>query len=407
MNHDLIYDWNDAGDAPRRPAHRIEFDDETLRDGLQSPSVVTPTVDQRIEMVRLMDAMGIDTADIGLPGAGASVMADTLAIARAMADEKMRVAPNCAARTLEADLRPIAEIAQKTGRPMATAMFIGSSPIRRYAEDWTLDTVADHTRRATQFAVRNGIEVMYVTEDTTRANPRDLEVLFLTAIEAGAKRLCLCDTCGHATPHGVAQLVGWTKKLLEDRRLTHVRIDFHGHNDRGLGVWNAIAALQAGAHRVHGTALGIGERVGNAPIDQILVNLKLMGWIENDLTRLYEYCLKVSAGSGVPIPHGYPMAGKDAFETATGVHAAAIVKAMKKGDAWLADRIYSGVPAGEFGRGQVIAIGPMSGKSNVVHWLERRGHAATEPRVAAILEKAKRSNRLLSEEEILDVVRKG
>jgi len=407
VKHDLIYDWNDAGDAPRRPAHRIEFDDETLRDGLQSPSVVTPTVDQRLEIVRLMDAMGVDTADIGLPGAGASVMADTLAIARGMASEKLRVAPNCAARTLEADLRPIAEIAQKTGLKMATAMFIGSSPIRRYAEDWTLDTVADHTRRATEFAVRNGIEVMYVTEDTTRANPKDLEVLFLTAIDAGAKRLCLCDTCGHATPHGVAQLVSWTRKLLADRRLDHVRIDFHGHNDRGLGVWNAIAALQAGAHRIHGTALGIGERVGNAPLDQILVNLKLMGWIENDLSRLYEYCLKVSSSSGVPIPHGYPMAGKDAFETATGVHAAAIVKAMKKGDAWLADRIYSGVPAGEFGRGQVIAIGPMSGKSNVVHWLERRGHAATEPRVAAILEKAKRSNRLLSEEEILDVVRKG
>jgi 2-isopropylmalate synthase len=407
VKHELIYDWNDAGDAPRRPAHRIEFDDETLRDGLQSPSVVTPTVDHRIELVRMMDTMGIETADIGLPGAGAAVMADTLAIARAMADEKMRIAPNCAARTLEADLRPIAEIAQKTGRPMATAMFIGSSPIRQYAEDWTLDTIAEHTRRATEFAVRNGIEVMYVTEDTTRANPKDLERLFLTAIEAGAKRLCLCDTCGHATPHGVAQLVGWTKKLLEDRKLSHVRIDFHGHNDRGLGVWNAIAAIQAGAHRIHGTALGIGERVGNAPLDQILVNLKLMGWIENDLRPLYEYCLKVSQYSEVPIPHGYPMAGKDAFETATGVHAAAIVKAMKKGDAWLADRIYSGVPAGEFGRGQVIAIGPMSGKSNVVHWLERRGHAATEPRVAAILEKAKRSNRLLSEEEILDVVRKG
>ena len=407
MNHDLIYDWNDAGDAPRQPAHRIEFDDETLRDGLQSPSVVTPTVDQRLEIVRLMDAMGVDTADIGLPGAGAAVLADTLAIARAMADEKLRIAPNCAARTLEADLRPIAEIAQKTGRPVAAAMFIGSSPIRQYAEDWTLQSMADHTRRATEFAVRHGIEVMYVTEDTTRANPKDLEILFLTAIDAGARRLCLCDTCGHATPHGVAQLVAWTRKLLADRNLSHVRIDFHGHMDRGLGVWNSIAALQAGAHRLHGTALGIGERVGNTPLDQILVNLKLMGWIENDLSRLYEYCLKVSTYSGVPIPHGYPMAGQDAFETATGIHAAAIIKAMKKGDAWLADRVYSGVPAGEFGRGQVIAIGPLSGKSNVVHWLEHRGHAATEPRVAAILEKAKRSNRLLSEEEILDVVRKG
>jgi 2-isopropylmalate synthase len=407
VKHDLIYDWNDAGGPPPRPARRIEFDDETLRDGLQSPSAVSPGVDQKIEIVRLMDAMGIDTADIGLPGAGATVMADTLAVARAMAGEKMRIVPNCAARTLEADVRPIAEIAQKTGRPMAVAMFIGSSPIRQYAEDWTLQSIAEHTRRATGFAVKNGLEVMYVTEDTTRAHPEDLETLFLTAIEAGARRLCLCDTCGHATPHGVAQLVSWTRKLLEDRRLSHVGIDFHGHMDRGLGVWNSIAALEAGAHRLHGTALGIGERVGNTPLDQLLVNLKLMGWIDNDLTRLYEYCTTVSRYAEIPIPHGYPVSGRDAFETATGVHAAAIVKALRKGDAWLADRVYSGVPAGEFGRGQEIAIGPLSGKSNVVHWLKQRGHPVTEPRVAAILERAKRSKRLLTEEEILDVVRKG
>jgi 2-isopropylmalate synthase len=286
-------------------------------------------------------------------------------------------------------------------------MFIGSSPIRQYAEDWSLETIAEHTRKATEFAVKNGIEVMYVTEDTTRANPNDLVVLFLTAIEAGASRLCLCDTCGHATPHGAKQLVDWTKTFLADRRLDHVKVDYHGHMDRGLGVWNAIAALEAGADRVHGTALGIGERVGNAPLDQILVNLKLMGWIDNDLTRLYDYCSKVSAYANVPIPHGYPVVGQDAFETATGVHAAAIVKAMKKGDAWLADRVYSGVPAADFGRKQGIGIGPMSGKSNVLYWLEQHGHPATDARVAAILEKAKHSDRLLSDAEILEVVRKN
>jgi len=407
VNHDLIYDWNQTGDAPRRPERRIEFDDETLRDGLQSPSVRTPTVEQKLELLRLMDAMGIDTADIGLPGAGGIVKEDTLAVAQGMAREKLRIAPNCAARTLEADLVPIAEIAQKTGRPVAAAMFIGSSPIRLYAEDWTLESIADHTQKAVQFAVKNGIEVMYVTEDTTRANPNDLAVLFLTAIDAGAKRLCLCDTCGHATPHGARQLVDWTKTLLADRRLDHVKIDYHGHMDRGLGVWNAIAAIEAGADRVHGTALGIGERVGNAPLDQILVNLKLMGWIDNDLTKLYEYCTKVSAYAQVPIPHGYPVIGQDAFETATGVHAAAIVKAMKKGDAWLADRVYSGVPAADFGRRQVIGIGPMSGRSNVLHWLHEHGQPATEARVAAILERAKRSDRLLSDQEILEAARKN
>jgi 2-isopropylmalate synthase len=396
---DLIHDWNADG-GPARPAHRLEFDDETLRDGLQSPSVTNPPVAQKLEILRLMDALGIDTADIGLPGAGGVVREDTLAIARAMADEKMRIAGNCAARTLEADLAPIAEIAQKTGRPLAAAMFIGSSPLRQYAEDWTIDTLVEHTRKATTFAVKNGIEVMFVTEDTTRAHPRDLERMFLTAVECGAVRLCLCDTAGHATPPGAQALVRWTLQLLDDRRLGHVKVDWHGHMDRGLGVWNAIAAAAAGAHRLHGTALGIGERVGNAPLDQILVNLKLLGWIDNDLRPLAAYCRKVSSATGVPIPHGYPVVGKDAFETATGVHAAAILKAVRKGDPWLADRVYSAVPAADFGRSQEITIGPLSGKSNVVWWLERRGLPVTDAAVAAVLARAKHSPRVLTDEEI-------
>jgi 2-isopropylmalate synthase len=405
VTHELIYDWNAAGDAPRRPPWKIEFDDETLRDGLQSPSVTSPSVEQKVEILRLMDAMGLDTADIGLPGAGGLVKDDTLAVARAMQEEKLRIAANCAARTLEADIRPIAEIVQKTGRPIEACLFIGSSPIRQYAEDWTVEKILEHTRAAVTFAVRQGIDVMYVTEDTTRAHPRDLDRMFLTAIECGAKRLCLCDTCGHATPHGAAELVRWTAKLLAERGLSHVAIDYHGHMDRGLGVWNAVAAIQAGARRVHGTALGIGERVGNAPMDQLLVNLKLLGWIENDLTRLYDYCRAVSQYVEVPIPHGYPVVGKDAFETATGVHAAAILKAMKKGDAWLADRVYSGVPAADFGREQEIAIGPMSGKSNVLHWLQKRGLPATDAAVNAILEKAKHSSRLLTDAEIEEALR--
>ncbi len=406
MTHELIHDWNAVGDAPGRPPRRIEFDDETLRDGLQSPSVTSPTVPQKLEILRLMDAMGLDTADIGLPGAGGAVKEDTLALARAMQEEGLRIAANCAARTLEADVRPIVEIVQKTGRPIEACLFIGSSPLRQYAEDWTLERILEHTRAAVSFAVKQGLEVMYVMEDTTRAHPADVERMVLTAVECGARRICPCDTCGHATPHGTGRLVSFLRKLLDDRGLGHVKLDFHGHMDRGLGVWNAVAAIQAGADRVHGTALGIGERVGNAPLDQILVNLKLMGWIENDLTKLAEYCRKVSEYTKVPIPHGYPVVGKDAFETATGVHAAAVIKALRKGDTWLADRVYSGVPASEFGREQVITVGPMSGKSNVLYWLEKRGLAATDAVVAAILDRAKHSNRVLTDEEILDAVRK-
>jgi len=398
----LIYDWNaQLPEGWKKPAHRIEFDDETLRDGLQSPSVHTPTLDEKVRILKLMDAMGLDTADIGLPGAGGVVREDTLALAKAMVAEKMTLAANCAARTLEADVRPIAEIIQATGRPIEACLFIGSSPIRLYAENWTIDTLLEHTRKSITFARKNNIEVMFVTEDTTRAHPDDVKRLYLTAIECGAKRICLCDTCGHATPFGVFALITYIRKVLADEKITHVKVDFHGHHDRGLSVWNAIAALAAGANRVHGTALGIGERVGNAPMDQLLVNLKLMGWIENDLTRLYEYCTLTSKATRVPIPHGYPVVGKDAFETATGVHAAAVIKALKRNDRWLADRVYSGVPAGDFGREQVITIGPMSGKSNIVYWLEKRGLPAKDEVVNRIFEKAKQATQLLTEAEIL------
>jgi len=403
---DLIYDWNGAGEGGwTKPSHRIEFDDESLRDGLQSPSVVTPSVDDRMRIIHLMDAMGIDTVDIGLPGAGGVVKQDTLELARAMARDKLRIAANCAARTVEADIRPILEIVQATGRPIEACLFIGSSPIRRYAEDWTMDQMVEHTRKAVTFASKNGLDVMYVTEDTTRAHPDDIRRLYLTAIECGAQRICLCDTCGHATPPGVFALITFIRKILREANVTHVKVDFHGHHDRGLSVWNAVAALAAGANRVHATALGIGERVGNCPMDQLLVNLKLMGWIENDLTKLFDYCSLVSRTTKVPIPHGYPVVGKDAFETATGVHAAAVIKALKKGDRWLADRVYSGVPAGDFGREQVITIGPMSGKSNIIYWLERRGRPVTDEVVNRIFERAKKSDRLLTDNEIEEAIR--
>jgi len=403
---DLIYDWNAQGEFGfSRPARKIEFDDETLRDGLQSPSVHTPTVAQKIEILRLMDALGLDTADIGLPGAGGVVKEDTLDLARAIVSDRLKIAPNCAARTLEADVRPIVEIIEKTGRPIEACLFIGSSPIRQYAENWTLDQMIGHVRTSVSFAVRHNVPVMMVTEDTTRAHPETVRRLYLTAIECGAKRICLCDTCGHATPNGVHALIGFARRMLDENGIRDVKVDFHGHMDRGLGVWNAIAALMAGADRVHGTALGIGERVGNAPMDQILVNLKLLGWIDNDLTKLYAYCRKTSEYTRVPIPHGYPVVGKDAFETATGVHAAAVIKAIKKGDKWLADRVYSGVPAADFGREQVITIGPMSGKSNIVFWLEKRGHAAKDELVNAIFERAKQSDHILTDAEVEEVVR--
>jgi isopropylmalate/homocitrate/citramalate synthase len=401
MLHPLIHDWNATGEV--RPA-AVMLDDETLRDGLQSPSVRCPTIDEKLRILHLIDDLRIETADIGLPGAGPHVVRDVERLAREIADQRLKVAANCAARTLVADIRPIAEISQRTGIPIECGAFIGSSPLRQYAEGWTLDQLLRLTEEAITFAVREGVPVMYVTEDTTRADPETLRQLYSTAIRAGAARVCVADTVGHATPAGAAAVVRFVAQIVEDCG-GGVGIDWHGHRDRDFAVVNSLAALAAGATRLHGTALGIGERVGNTPMDMLLVNLVLMGYIERDLSSLVAYCETVSAATGVPIPANYPVVGRDAFRTATGVHAAAVIKAFRKNDRALVDAVYSAVPASLVGRDQEIEIGPMSGKSNVVFWLEKRRLPVTDAIVERVFAKAKASDSVLDEPAILALVK--
>src|ERR671924_1431340 len=385
---ELVYDWNTIEPSFSPPNRHIGIDDETLRDGLQSPSVSEPPVEQKLELLHLMEALSVDTADIGLPGAGGTHAAGVERLAREIADKELKIRPNCAARTHRNDIIPIAEISQRAGIPIEACTFIGSSPIRFYAEEWTLDKLLKLTEEAVTLAVNEGLPVMFVTEDTPRADPETIRALYTTAIRCGARAICVCDTVGHATPDGARSVVRFVRQIIEEQG-EKVRLDWHGHQDRGLGVINSIAAIEGGADQVHGTALGVGERVGNTPMDQLLVNLKLMGWIDNDLSRLREYCEKAAAACGWTIPLNYPVFGRDAFRTATGVHAAAVIKSFRKGDAELADLVYSGVPAHLFGLKQSIEIGPMSGKSNVVYWLESRGLEATDERVQRIYEHAK------------------
>jgi 2-isopropylmalate synthase len=401
----LIYDWAAAGESGVQPPQIAMLDDETLRDGLQSPSVTDPPTDVKVKILHLMNSLGIETADIGLPGAGPRQREAVERLCREIAEARLSIKANCAARTMIVDIQPIADVVQKTGVPIEACVFIGSSPIRQYAEEWDLEHILRHTQEAVQFAVREGLDVMYVTEDTIRAKPDDLRLLLSAGVEAGAKRLCLCDTVGAAVPHGVRNLVAWVGRLLEELGVGgDVGIDWHGHRDRGLDVANTLAALEAGATRVHGTALGVGERIGNTPIEQLLVNLKLLGWRDDDLSDLPEYVDTVSKAVGVPIPVNTPIVGRDAFRTATGVHAAAVIKAKRKGEAWLADRVYSGVPASWIGREQEIEIGHMSGGSNVLYFLRARGLPDTPEVVEAVLAAAKKSGQLLTEDEVRDVV---
>ena len=396
----LIYDWNAA--APNGSFDwskaRVDLNDETLRDGLQSPSVKDPPLEVKKRLLHLMADLGIVAADIGLPGAGPRVVEQARALAKEIRDQKLPIAPNCAARTVIADIEPIVRISQEVGIPIEAATFIGSSPIRQYTEDWTVDRIVEATEEAVTYAVEHGLSVMYVTEDTTRARPETIKALYDTAIDCGAKRICLADTVGHATPDGVRALVKFVKQEIVKRK--NIKIDWHGHRDRGMGLSNCLAAIEAGVDRVHATALGVGERVGNAEMDLLIVNLKLLGVPLGDIRKLPEYCQLVADAVGVPIPVNYPVIGTDAFRTGTGVHAAAIIKAKKKGHNWLADRVYSSVPAEEFGFEQRIEISPVSGLSNVKYWLERHGYDPNdEGACRTLFEAAKRTDRVLSDEE--------
>jgi len=396
--NNLIFDWNKK-DALFFPKNPPQLDDETLRDGLQSPSVKTPTLEEKIKIIHFINDLGIESANIGLPGAGKHVEKSSLSLAKEISTQNLNIYPNCAARTLQVDIEPVVRIQQKTGLKMEVSTFIGSSPIRQYAEGWTMEKMIKDTEESVSFAIKNGLDVMYVTEDTTRANPEDLKKLYGTAINYGAKRVTICDTVGHSTPQGVKSLVSFIRNFVDSIE-KNIQVDWHGHRDRGLDIPNTIAAIEAGADRVHGTALGIGERVGNTPIDQLLVNFKLLGWIDRDLSKLSDYVKFVSKATGVPIPKGYPVVGEDAFRTGTGVHAAAVIKALKKGDDWLADRVYSGVPAGKFGLKQKIEIGPMSGKSNIVYWLRENNCKNDETTINKIFDAAKKSKKILTDEEL-------
>jgi len=405
--HELIYDWNAIDYSIEREVsnhpHELWFDDETLRDGLQSPSARNPSIEQKIELIDYMEKLGIQKVDLGLPGAGPFHIDHIDSMLNHMGDSGYSLRPGCAVRTVVSDIEPLVDLQAKHERQIQASAFLGTSPIRQFAEGWTMDKIISTAERAVTFAIDNDIPVMFVTEDTTRSKPEEIKEVYSRAIELGADRICVCDTCGHVTPNGVRKLLGFIQdEVIPDSGVKRrdIEVNWHGHQDRGLGVANNLAAYEAGADVIHGTALGVGERAGNAPLDQTLVNLSLMGVIKSDLTSLHEYTRKAHDYIEVALPHNYPVFGEDAFETGTGVHASAVIKAMNKGDNWLADRVYSGVPAGDFGLQQVIRIGHMSGRSNVIHWLERNGYEAGGDLVAHLFEVAKSQRRMMTDEEV-------
>jgi 2-isopropylmalate synthase len=291
-------------------ARGVKVVDETLRDGLQSVSGVNPPVAYKIDLVHAMAKIGVDVVSVGLPAAGQRNAEDTYEICREIVSAKLPLIPTAAARTVPADVRGIARAAERAGIPIEVYSFIGTSPIRQYAEGWDVAFLTQAIVSSVKEAVAAGLPFCLVTEDTTRSHPDILRSLYRAAIDAGASRLCLCDTTGHVTPYGVEELVSFVRQELASLGAAHIGLDWHAHNDRGLAVQTALWAASNGVDRVHGTGLGIGERVGNTNLELLVHNLGLLGARQpakrEDLAAYTELAARALSWE---IPPDHPFAG--------------------------------------------------------------------------------------------------
>lgn len=287
--------------------------DESLRDGLQSPSVRDPSLAQKVELLHAMAALGVEAASVGLPAAHRRAVEDAAALVREMGAAKLGMVPTAAARTTENDVNAIAEVAQRAGAPVEVYAFIGSSPVRHYVERWTDEFLVGCITAAGNAARRASLPFCLVTEDTARAHPATLAKLWSAALDVGASRLCLCDTVGCADPDGVQALISFALSFLRGRGASHVGLDWHGHDDRGLGLANALCAARAGVERIHGTALGVGERVGNVAMEPLVHNLGLEGLRKPvSLEALRQYSDVASRALDWPISTYAPLVGQHA-----------------------------------------------------------------------------------------------
>ena len=401
----LIYDWNMQDLSVKKPKN-LQFLDETLRDGLQSVSVSHPSVNEKMQIIRLMEKLGINSVNLGMAFSSPRFREDVEGLARAIREEELSIEANSPSRMITEDIDLLVDIISRTETPIEICTFIASSPIRVLVEGWKLEKIVKDVEKTITRAVNQSVEdILFVTEDTTRSSPDVLKKLITVAVESGAKRIAICDTTGHATPHGTKKIVEFTKEVINDLEKGKIGIDWHGHRDRGLALANTLSAIKAGATRIHATALGLGERSGNLSMELLLVNCKMLGWIDNTLYSLMEYSQKVSDVTKVSIPPSVSVIGDDAFKTQTGIHASALVKAKKLGDTWLEDRVYSSVPAEWIDREQRIEIGPQSGRSNVIWWLVHHQFSFNFDLVMKILKHAKKQERILTDTEILKIIR--
>ncbi|MCC7051686.1 MAG: hypothetical protein IT355_00375 [Gemmatimonadaceae bacterium] len=395
-----LYDWN----TPSLRRSVIDVADSTLSDGPQSPSVVDPGQREKRRLLSLMADLGLRTASLGTPGSGPRQYADTLDLARELMRAQWPIDASCGARATVKDVATGLDVRERSGLDLEIAIGLPVSPIRLEAEGINVERLHEVAETSIGFAVCAGARAVAVLEDASRTPPELLAVIIRHALSLGVSAIRICDSVGHATPEGTRTLVRFAMDQVRSRGGRQVRVEWHGQDDRGLALANALAAVDAGVHRVLASALGLGERCGTVSMEQLLVNLRLAGRWPHTLGSLAEYCDSAAVSFGMAIPASSPVVGRDAFRTGAGARATALVKALRAGDRALADNVVSGVPASLIGAENRIDVSPVSGLSNVRWWLSQHGYDAGDlVLMRELLLAVKQTQRAATDEELCEL----
>ena len=394
------YSWNEE----RRNAPLVLVEDDT-RDALQSVAVARPTTDERRDLLERVSRLGVHLSFIGFPAVSAVEHAECQALVSYIAERRLAIRPVLMARAVAIDLDRIIDIQQASGCAIVADLYVSISSIRLRAEGWDLVRLLRDLVAVASRAANNGLDFRLAFEDSTRAVPNDLKSAVEAALDVGAPTIVLNDTVGSSHPSGAARHVAFVGDLVA-RAGADAAIAWHGHNDKGLALANALAAVDAGATIVSGTFLGVGERAGNIPLEQLILALAERGQFGSDLDELPLICALFAARMGWSIPPNQPLIGADVFSTGTGTHAAALLKARHLGREW-EDAIYSGVSAAALGREQSILIGPNSGRAAVRAVLDELSIEVNDDVVEQVLEHCKRAAKCLRTREEIEGIMRG
>jgi 2-isopropylmalate synthase len=352
----------------------------------------------------LMSELGLRSAALGYPGSGPRQFADALALAREVMRAQMPIDASCSARASVKDVATVLDVIERSGLDVEVAVSLSVSPIMLGAEGITIDRVQEAADASISFAVRAGARVVAVIEDASRTPPEMLAVLIRHVLSLGATAIQVSDSVGQSTPEGTRALLRFVSEQVKVRSGRTVRVDWHGQQDRGLALANALAATEAGADRVLASALGLGERCGTVPLELLLTNLRLIGRWPHTLNALQEYCESAAAAFGVAIAPAHAVIGADAFRIGSGAHATAMVKALRSGDRSLADVVCSAVPASLVGAEPRVDVSPVSGLSNVRWWLAQHGYDPGDlVLMRELLLAVKHTQRVASDDELRDL----